>query len=107
MHVGRSAIFLIDYVIGIAFKTAINFDLIFDKTGTGPSKPTRPYRKFSDLKDFQDYMEEEVGHEIDIESSIDPLINLEMDDKRMRWYVLKISESGQLRNFFCQIHNDR
>jgi hypothetical protein len=60
------------------------------KLGLPPqNRPTRPYRKFSNLKDFQDYMEEEVGHEIDIESSIDPLINLEMDDKRMIWYVAK------------------
>ena len=45
--------------------------------------------KFCDIKDFQDYMEEKIGQEIDFESSIDPRTNLELDDMRITWHVLK------------------
>jgi hypothetical protein len=41
------------------------------------------YTELYDVKDFQDYMEEKVGQEIDIESSLDPTTKLEKDDKRI------------------------
>jgi hypothetical protein len=34
-------------------------------------------------------MEEKIGQEIDIESSIDPITNIELDDMRVTWHVLK------------------
>jgi hypothetical protein len=37
---------------------------------------------FYSIKDFQDYMEEKVGQEINIESSIDTVTKLEKNDKR-------------------------
>ena len=59
-------IWFIDYIIGIAFIAPIDFR-------EGLLKSGRPYREFSDIKDFQDYMDEIFGHEIDIESSVDPI----------------------------------
>jgi hypothetical protein len=48
----------------------------------------RPYKEFYDIKDFQDYMEEKIGQEIDIESSVDPITNIERDDSRIIWHVI-------------------
>jgi len=59
-------IWFIDYIIGIAFVAPIDFR-------EGLLKSGRPYREFSDIKDFQDFMDEIFGHEIDIESSVDPI----------------------------------
>jgi hypothetical protein len=42
-----------------------------------------PILNFMNIKDFQDYVEEKVGQEIDIESSIDPVTKLEKEDKRI------------------------
>jgi hypothetical protein len=39
------------------------------------------------MKDFQDYMEDKIGQEIAIESSVDPITNVERDDRRIVWYV--------------------
>jgi hypothetical protein len=44
---------------------------------------------FYDIKDFQDYMEDKIGQEIDIESSIDPVTKLEKDDKRVIFHPLR------------------
>ena len=60
-------VWFIDYVIGVAFRTPINF---VDKMN-GLSKSGRPYREFSDYKDMQDYLDEITDQEIVIESSID------------------------------------
>jgi hypothetical protein len=58
-------IWFIDYIIGIAFNAPIDFR-------DGLLKSGRPYKEFKDIKDFQDYMDDTFGHEIDIESSVDP-----------------------------------
>ena len=59
-------VWFIDYIIGIAFKTPIDF---ISKHGVGGLVDSgRPYKEFYDIKDFQDYMEEKIGQEIDIES---------------------------------------
>jgi hypothetical protein len=47
----------------------------------------RPYREFYDIKDFQDYMEDKTCQEIVIESSVDPVTNMEKDDRRIIWRV--------------------
>ena len=81
-------VWFVDYIIGIAFKTPI--EIIPKKDDSiGLAKSGRPYREFCDIKDFQDYMEEKIGQEIDFESSIDPRTNLELDDMRITWHVLK------------------
>ena len=81
-------VWFVDYIIGIAFKTPI--EIIPKKDNSiGLANSGRPYREFRDIKDFQDYMEEKIGQEIDIESSIDPITNLEMDDMRITWHILK------------------
>jgi len=58
-------IWFIDYIIGIAFNAPIDFR-------DGLLKSGRPYKEFNDIKDFQDYMDDTFGHEIDIESSLNP-----------------------------------
>ena len=78
-------VWFIDYIIGIAFKTPIDFRTI-NRYGIGLTESGRFYTKLYDIKDFQDYMEEKVGQEIDIESSIDPITNLEKDDKRILFH---------------------
>ena len=60
-------VWFIDYIIGVAFRTPINFA---DKMN-GLRESGRPYREFSDYKDMQDYLDEITGQEIVIESSID------------------------------------
>ena len=75
-------VWFIDYIIGIAFKTPIDFRTI-DRYGIGLQESGRSYTELNDIKDFQDYVEEKVGQEIDIESSIDPITRLEKDDKRI------------------------
>ena len=65
-------VWFIDYIIGIAFKTPIDFTTI-NRYGIGLLESGRSYTELYDIKDFQDYMEEKVGQEIDIESSIDPI----------------------------------
>lgn len=75
-------VWFIDYIIGIAFKTPIDFNTT-NRYGIGLQESGRSYKELYDIKDFQDYMEEKVGQEIDIESSIDPITNLEKDDRRI------------------------
>jgi hypothetical protein len=75
-------VWFIDYIIGIAFKTPIDFRTI-NRYGIGLLESGRSYTELYDIKEFQDYMEEKVGQEIDIESSIDPVTKLEKDDKRI------------------------
>jgi hypothetical protein len=81
-------VWFIDYIVGIAFKTPIDFRTI-NRYGIGLLESGRSYTKLYDIKDFQDYMEEKVGQEIDIESSIDPITNLEKDDKRIIFIPIK------------------
>jgi hypothetical protein len=73
-------VWFIDYVIGVAFRTPINF---LDKMN-GLSESGRPYREFSDYKDMQDYLDKITGQEIVIESSIDPKTETEFDS-RIAW----------------------
>ncbi len=73
-------VWFIDYIIGVAFRTPINFA---DKMN-GLCESGRPYREFSDYKDMQDYLDEITGQEIVIESSIDPGTNSE-SDSRIVW----------------------
>ena len=75
-------VWFIDYIIGIAFKTPIDFRTA-NRYGIGLLESGRSYTELYDIKDFQDYMEEKIGQEIDIESSIDPATKLEKDDKRI------------------------
>jgi hypothetical protein len=58
-------IWFIDYIIGIAFNAPIDFK-------EGLLKSGRSYKEFNNIKEFQDYMDATFGHEIDIESSVDP-----------------------------------
>jgi hypothetical protein len=81
-------VWFIDYIVGIAFKTPIDFRTI-NRYGIGLLESGRSYTKLYDIKDFQDYMEEKVGQEIDIESSIDPITNLEKDDRRIIFIPIK------------------
>ncbi len=83
-------VWFIDYIVGIAFKTPIDFRTI-NRYGIGLLESGRSYTKLYDIKDFQDYMEEKVGQEIDIESSIDPITNLEKDDRRIVFHTYKNS----------------
>ena len=73
-------VWFIDYVIGVAFRTPINFA---DKMN-GLRESGRPYREFSDYKDMQDYLDEITGQEIVIESSIDRGTDTEFDS-RITW----------------------
>ena len=84
-------VWFIDYVIGIAFKTPVDFS-ICKKESTrnaivGLLESGRPYTQFQDIKDFQDYIEDKIGQEIVIESSVDPITNVEKDDRRIVWHV--------------------
>jgi hypothetical protein len=83
-------VWFIDYIVGIAFKTPIDFRTI-NRYGIGLLESGRSYTELDDIKDFQDYMEEKVGQEIDIESSIDPITNLEKDDRRIIFRTYKKS----------------
>ena len=75
-------VWFIDYIIGVAFKTPIDFRTT-NSYSIGLMESGRSYTELFDIKDFQDYMEEKVGQEIDIESSIDTVTKLEKDDKRI------------------------
>jgi hypothetical protein len=81
-------VWFIDYIVGIAFKTPIDFRTI-NRYGIGLLESGRSYTKLYDIKDFQDYMEEKVGQEIEIESTIDPITNLEKDDRRIIFIPIK------------------
>ena len=81
-------VWFIDYIVGIAFKTPVDFRTI-NRYGIGLLESGRSYTELYDIKDFQDYMEERVGQEIDIESSIDPITNLEKDDRRIIFIPIK------------------
>jgi hypothetical protein len=81
-------VWFIDYIIGIAFKTPIDFRTT-NRFNIGLQESGRPYKELYDIKDFQDYMEEKVGQEIDVESSIDSITNLEKDDRRIVFHVNK------------------
>jgi hypothetical protein len=70
-------VWFIDYVIGVAFRTPINFT---DKMN-GLCESGRPYREFSDYKDMQDYLDEITGQEIVIESSMDLGTGSEFDSR--------------------------
>jgi hypothetical protein len=83
-------VWFIDYIVGIAFKTPIDFRTI-NRYGIGLLESGRSYTELYDIKDFQDYMEEKVGQEIDVESSIDPITNLEKDDRRIIFRTYKKS----------------
>ncbi|MFL6367501.1 MAG: hypothetical protein ACJ72T_02995 [Nitrososphaeraceae archaeon] len=84
-------VWFIDYIIGIAFKTPVDFSKYKKDTTSnaivGLLESGRPYTEFQDIKDFQDYMEDKIGQEIAIESSVDPITNVERDDRRIVWYV--------------------
>ena len=84
-------VWFVDYIIGIAFKTPIDFSK-YKKTSSsnaivGLLESGRPYMEFQDIKDFQDYMEDKIGQEIAIESSVDPITNVERGDRRIVWCV--------------------
>jgi hypothetical protein len=83
-------VWFIDYIIGVGFKTPVDFRTI-NRCNIGLLESGRSYTELCDIKDFQDYMEEKVGQEIDIESSIDPVTNLEKDDKRIVFHPHKKS----------------
>ena len=72
-------VWFIDYVIGVAFRTPINFADKMNGLESG-----RSYKEFSDYKDMQGYLDEITGQEIVIESSIDPGTDTEFDS-RITW----------------------
>ena len=84
-------VWFVDYIIGIAFKTPVDFSKYKENRSThailGLLESGRPYLEFQDMKDFQDYMEDKIGQEIAIESSVDPITNVERDDRRIVWQV--------------------
>jgi len=88
-------VWFIDYIIGIAFKTPVDFSTskkVHDNNNTttntnGLLESGRPYREFYDIKEFQDYMEDKTSQEIVIESSVDPVTKIEKDDRRILWHV--------------------
>jgi|ERR687888_400528 hypothetical protein len=84
-------VWFIDYVIGLAFKTPVEFSKYKKGTASGVIigllESGRPYTEFGDIKDLQDYIEDKIGQEIVIESSVDPITNVEKDDRRIVWYV--------------------
>ncbi|HET9357455.1 MAG TPA: hypothetical protein VFN98_05115 [Nitrososphaeraceae archaeon] len=86
-------VWFIDYVIGVAFKTPVDFRTI-NTYGIGLLESGRSYTELYDIKDFQDYMEDKVGQEIDIESSIDPVTKLEKDDKRIVFHPNKKGQTN-------------
>ena len=86
-------VWFIDYIVGVAFKTPIDFRTI-NRYGIGLLESGRSYTELYDFKDFQDYMEEKVGQEIDIESSIDPITNLEKDDRRIIFHTNRSKGNG-------------
>jgi hypothetical protein len=73
-------VWFIDYIIGVAFKTPIDFRTT-NRYGIGLLESGRSYTELYDIKGFQDYMEEKVGQEIDIESSLDPARKVEKDKR--------------------------
>jgi hypothetical protein len=78
VHLSEDAkVWFIDYIIGVAFRTPINFA---DKMN-GLCESGRPYREFSDYKDMQDYLDEITGQEIVIESSIDTGTDSDFDSR--------------------------
>ena len=81
-------VWFIDYIVGIAFKTPVDFRTI-NRYSIGLLESGRSYTELYDIKEFQDYMEEKIGQEIDIESSIDPITNLEKDDRRIIFRTYK------------------
>ena len=90
-------VWFIDYIIGIAFKTPVDFSTskkVHDDNKTtntnGLLESGRPYREFYDIKEFQDYMEDKISQEIVIESSVDPVTKIEKDDRRILWHVSAI-----------------
>ena len=84
-------VWFVDYIIGIAFKTPVDYSKYKEDSTSnakvGLLESGRPYTEFQDIKDFQDYMEDKIGQEIAIESSVDPITNIERDDRRIVWYV--------------------
>jgi hypothetical protein len=49
-------VWFVDYIIGIAFKTPVDFRAI-NRYGIGLLESGRSYTELYDIKDFQDYME--------------------------------------------------
>ena len=84
-------VWFVDYIIGIAFKTPVDYSKYKEDSTSnakvGLLESGRPYTEFQDIKDFQDYMEDKIGQEIAIESSVDPITNVERDDRRIVWQV--------------------
>ena len=65
----EETVWLIDYTLGVAFPTPINFT---DKEN-GLCESGLPYKEFSDYLDFQNYLEEKTGgQEVSLESPINP-----------------------------------
>jgi len=89
-------VWFIDYIVGIAFKTPVDFRTI-NRYGIGLLESGRSYTELYDIKEFQDYMEEKVAQEIDIESSIDPVTNLEKDDRRIIFVPIKKHQQHQVK----------
>jgi hypothetical protein len=62
-------IWFIDYILGVAFPTPINFE---DKEN-GLCESGLQYKEFSDYLDFQNYLEEKTGgQEVSLESQVNP-----------------------------------
>ena len=91
----------IDYIIGVAFRTPINFR---DKMN-GLLESGRRYREFSDYKEMQDYLEEITGQEIVLESSINPKNSITRSyGTRVN---IEIKPTNQLANSFFDSINSK
>jgi hypothetical protein len=91
-------VWFIDYIIGIAFRTPIDFT---DKTNGLLYKSAegggRSYRKLHDIKDLQDYLEQITGQEIVIESSVDPITKEEYDS-RIVWRANNLNLNSKFKS---------
>lgn len=77
----EGTIWFIDYVLGVAFPTPINF---VDKEN-GLYESGLPYKEFPDYLDFQNYLEEITGgQEVSLESSVS-LVAVNETNSIIRW----------------------
>jgi hypothetical protein len=83
------SVWLIDFIIGIAFKTPIDF---YDELN-GLYQSGRTYRLFEDIVELQLYLDTIVkDQEIVVETTINPKDGKERDDPKILWQPKLIPE---------------
>ena len=76
------SVWFIDFIIGIAFKTPIDF---YNELN-GLEQSSRKYKWFDDILGLQFYLDEIVlGQEIVIETTVNPENGKENDDPKILW----------------------